>query len=480
MDQGLLNEAYATLYGVAESLMEDKWVDNVEAIRESIEDVEDITLASTAIMLENLDRFVGRMDEATRSTQIGGFIHHGFDLITAIMPSLIANQILSVQPQTRRIGEIFFLDFIYGSSKGAISSGTDMFSSLVAGNAQTEYTSEKVTAEVLFQGDGSTTDYSGSTLVAAWLPMRNDSANGFTITLNFVVGSAAQTAVAAADGDFSAHAEVTSGVIAEETGVITNLVFNTAPDAASDVSLTYWYNMEGDASTSPMIPEVDLKITSQAVEAHPRKMKARYTLDASYDLQMAFGKSAETELTTALASEIRQEIDGELIANVYAGAGASAPTQWDKTPPDSSISYNDHKWTFIDTVIAASNAIFTATRRAVGNFLIADIEVCNVIESLAPRFKREGRIQPGPHYLGTLDGNWKVYKDPFLSSKAWMTGYKGDLFLEAGYIYAPYLLLYTTPLVQLADFISQKGMASMYGQKMVNSNFYCSTTITET
>lgn len=480
MDPQKLNEAYQTLYGVAEELMESKWADNIEAIQENIEDVQDITLASTAIMLENLQRYIYRMDEATRSTSIGGYIHHGFDLITAIMPSLIANQIVSVQPQTRRIGEIFFLDFLYGSSKGAITAGTDMFSSLVAGNANTEYSSEHITNEVLFTGDGSTADYSSATIVAKWLPLRNSATDGYTITLSFTVSSVLYSAVADSDGDFSAHAGITTGVIAEETGAISTLVFATAPDDGTDVTLTYWYNMEGDANTAPMIPEVELKISSQSVTAVPHKLKARYTLDASYDLQMAFGRSAETELTTALASEVRTEIDGTIMNALYAGAGASAPTAWDKTPPDTSISYNDHKWTFIDTVIEASNSIFTSTRRAVGNFIVSDVLTCNVIESLAPRFKREGRIQPGPHYIGTLDGNWNVYKDPFYGARNWLMGYKGDLWLEAGYVYAPYLLLYTTPLVQLADFISQKGMASMYGTKFVNANFYCANTNVET
>jgi hypothetical protein len=51
-------------------------------------------------------------------------------------------------------------------------------------------------------------------------------------------------------------------------------------------------------------------------------------------------------------------------------------------------------------------------------------------------------------------------------------GYKGGTFLEAGYVYAPYIPLYTTPMIVLDDFVGRKGLATQYGKKMVNPRFY--------
>jgi hypothetical protein len=51
-------------------------------------------------------------------------------------------------------------------------------------------------------------------------------------------------------------------------------------------------------------------------------------------------------------------------------------------------------------------------------------------------------------------------------------GFKGMNFLEAGYVYAPYIPLYTTPTIVLDDFIGRKGLATQYGKKALNPLFY--------
>ena len=39
-------------------------------------------------------------------------------------------------------------------------------------------------------------------------------------------------------------------------------------------------------------------------------------------------------------------------------------------------------------------------------------------------------------------------------------------------MYAPYIPLYTTPIVVLDDFVGRKGMATQYGQRAINARFY--------
>jgi hypothetical protein len=103
-------------------------------------------------------------------------------------------------------------------------------------------------------------------------------------------------------------------------------------------------------------------------------------------------------------------------------------------------------------------------------------DVSSVVEALAPLFKREGTIQPGPHYLGTL-GDFRVYKNPYYNSLKYLLGYKGNMFLEAGYVWAPYLPLYTTRTIVLDDMVGRFGMVQSYGRKFVNSKFFAPVTI---
>jgi hypothetical protein len=51
-------------------------------------------------------------------------------------------------------------------------------------------------------------------------------------------------------------------------------------------------------------------------------------------------------------------------------------------------------------------------------------------------------------------------------------GFKGNQFYEAGFVWSPYRLLYTTDTLTTADFMSQRGLASRYATKMVNPDMY--------
>ena len=78
----------------------------------------------------------------------------------------------------------------------------------------------------------------------------------------------------------------------------------------------------------------------------------------------------------------------------------------------------------------------------------------------------------GVIHIGTLNGRWKVFKDPYFARSKMISGYKGNSFLETGYVYAPYIPMFVTPTVTLDDFVVRKGIGTLYGKKVVNSKFY--------
>ena len=131
------------------------------------------------------------------------------------------------------------------------------------------------------------------------------------------------------------------------------------------------------------------------------------------------------------------------------------------------MSYNDHKQTFIDALIEASNLIFRATRRGTGNFVVCGTNVSNVVESLYG-FRPQAVAGNGVVFVGTLQGRWSIYKDPYMDADTFLVGWKGGSFLEAGYVFAPYVPLYTTPTYVLDDMLNRKGMMSQYGVKAIN------------
>jgi len=154
--------------------------------------------------------------------------------------------------------------------------------------------------------------------------------------------------------------------------------------------------------------------------------------------------------------------------------------------PGVGLSWTEHKLSFVDILIRGSNNIFQLTRRGQPNWVVCGLEVSSVIESL-PGFKASDAMQSpnGVIFAGTLAGRWRIYKDPYnidntATQQNLLIGYKGATFLDAGYVYAPYIPFYTTPSVVLDDFIVRKGMATQWGKRKINGRFYCRGTVTGT
>ena len=69
-------------------------------------------------------------------------------------------------------------------------------------------------------------------------------------------------------------------------------------------------------------------------------------------------------------------------------------------------------------------------------------------------------------------GNLKVYVNPDYPSNEFVEGYKGNNMFDAGAFYCPYMPVSSTDLIMDANFRGQRGWATMYGKKLLNSQMY--------
>jgi len=72
----------------------------------------------------------------------------------------------------------------------------------------------------------------------------------------------------------------------------------------------------GERLSGTEIPEVNLHIQKQTVQARERKMRALWTLEAAQDLKAYHNLDMEAELTDLLSKEMNLEIDRELIEDI--------------------------------------------------------------------------------------------------------------------------------------------------------------------
>ena len=139
------------------------------------------------------------------------------------------------------------------------------------------------------------------------------------------------------------------------------------------------------------------------------------------------------------------------------------------------------KYEFLNTIEQCSNDIWTKTLRANGSYILCGIDVARVIKQLAPNFTgstgMDKKPATGPYVLGKLDGR-TVIVDPFMVAGDFTMGWKGSNVLDAGFVYAPYIPLFTTPTLVTSDLRSQKGFLSSQGFKVINNGMFANGNVT--
>jgi len=420
--------------------------------------------AVMAQLFENTLTWLNQLDESTRTLQVGSFEKFVFPLVRAIMANLVAGDLVTVSPLDAPTGLVFYFEALYGSTKGNISRGSKMYDARRGPSGNIHYTDEIIQQEAVGTGDGATAQYQGN---LTYTPVRPG-----TVVITDGNLRAVDNGNGALIGDVNAGGVNT---VNYTTGAY-DVTFNANIANATAVTVDYEYNSEGSFGT----PEIDLQLTSAPVTARPNKLRCRWSIEAQQDLQAYHGINAEVEIVAFMANEIAKEINYKIVRHIQQIASAGNVV-WDRTPP-ASVPWVWHKESLYDAMVSGSNLIFSRTQRATANWVVAGVDVCNVLETLS-KFTPSSSLPTdtaGMHRIGTI-GSFDVYKDPVaLASDQFVMGHKGSSFLDTGYIYAPYLALYTSGTVVLDDLIARKGMVQRTGLKVVNSGMYCTGQVTQT
>ena len=423
---------------------------------QGIEEDREVLACTLAQLFENEYSRIRRMDETTRMNQVGSFEKFVFPLIRAIFANLVASELVTVQALNAPTGLVFFFDALYGSQKGRINRGGRMFDARTGPSGNYHYTDEVIEEEVCATGTGIAGPYA---FTLAWTPVR---AGTFKITdgTQEVTDNGNGTLIGAG-----------TGTINYSTGAVA-VTFTAAVANGTSITADHEYNSEANTG----IPEIDLMLTSSPVTARPYKLRARWSIESEQDFKAYHGISAEVELVAYMANEIAKEINYKVIRHI-AQIAAAGNIVWSSTPP-AGVPWIWHKESLYDAFIQGSNLIFAATQRRNATWIVAGVNVCNYIETLM-KFKSQGAGSDtaGVRKIGTI-GEFTVFKDPTYPTNNFLMGFKGSSFLDTGYIYAPYLGLYTTPTIVLDDMLQRKGMMQRVGLKVINPNMYATGAVT--
>lgn len=395
--------------------------------------------------------------EAVQSTDIGAYKRYALDMVGAVEINAIAPEVVSVQAINNRVGMINFAKYNYGVTKGGTAAGTTFADVRQLHTSDENYTSEVVEDEEL--ASGSTTAHTG---ILAWAPIQPG-------TVKIVAGDVV-IADSAMDGTLSAAAGIAAGATIDYSTGEYSFTLTTAATAFAS------YSYVNEHVPTSNLPEVTISIESLPVTAKTRRLAARWGFEAGYELQKEYGSSIEDLLSTTAASEIMHEIDMELLGDLKRIATSNAVSQWG-AQPQVGVSQQDHFDAFRIKINEGKQAVYQKVRKATPNFMVCGTSVLVVVTSIKG-FTPSGQTAIGPYFAGTTPDGTKIYVSPDYAPTEYVLGYKGNSLLEAGYVYAPYMPITTTAMVQLEDMAGRKGWATMYGKRAVNSSLYVRGTIT--
>jgi len=475
-----------------------------------------------AMVFENQMDHLRSLNEETLSTGVGSFTKYIFPILRRVFPNLIANNIVSVQPMTAPIGGVFTYEHKYGASKGLATEGNNLLEDF-----QKNYSSEYIDFQTIVASgnvDGAKVKWDNQTnqderIPVKWLPVAvPNTAKGVTaLTVSWKSGGADKSRTASATNSNGAG-DGTSFKVNFNTGTWELDATNDVPDAGTAISIAYYYDSErvgsnklGGALSSTdyasddrvsAIPDVNLDIQLVTIEAITRKLKARWSAEAVDDLRAFHGLNAEAELVAGISNEIALELDREIIDDLVAGSKFSTTYDLGSTGliggvnSASELQVIRGLLTAIDSVSAN---IHRHSLRAPANFVVVSPEIGALLGQLTSHgdFMMVNRLHDqvtAPSYgpmtsnfgvqrLGTLMNKYAVYQDPFLSAgssnKDILVGLKGQNFLDAGYVYAPYVPLQVTPtFLDPDDFTFRKGLRTRYATKMLRNEFYGRVSVT--
>lgn len=233
-----------------------------------------------------------------------------------------------------------------------------------------------------------------------------------------------------------------------------------------------------------------LQIVTQALTMQNHKLQAEWSTEAWQDMRADWGLDIATVMLSALADEIAREINGHLIERMLNATDRNAVATagnitWRTGLP--AAGYQDlSEWAKeLYTAILRANALVINAYYRPTNWILSGVNAHIRLTKLE-NWKvwsgdRDGMDwDVGIRRVGSIEGDpgWRVYVSQYMPSGRMLLGRKGSEWPDAGYIYAPYIPLYTTPIQTDPNTLcNREAVQSRYGEVKAVGNMFATVTV---
>lgn len=439
---GLL-EAYAKRLSIAEGVYSKS---HTEAMPQS----KKLVLAK---VLDNTSKFLNEAFNNSVGTQradLGAFKRFCLNLVNVALPNLIAFDLVMVQPMSSFAGNIAYVKYVAGSRKGGIEQGHLFNDPFKLGDYDKNYTSEVVAETVKAASNKAKLN---------WTPIIPDQTE-------VKVGGTAKTVV------FKLEELAAGKVLVEADGTLT--FYASEVSDGTDVAVKYVYD-------NVIIPQNDLPILNAQMANIPLTAKTRriavyYSQIAAYQAKQDYGFDLADQLAQQAVGQLNYEIDTEVCQLLIDNADSDADLVWSKTLPVG-VSKQEHYAAFTEVIEIAKQKVYDRTKRYAPNYMLIASNLMPILSFIPDFSKASTSSINGPYFAGTLDGI-KVYVTPAMEPGKFVLGvHQGDFNTSAA-VYAPYMPVVPTQLLQFSDGANSQGWSTVYGLALLNKDLLVAGRIT--
>lgn len=362
------------------------------------------------------------------------------NLVNAAVPNLIAFDLCIVAPMKDWTGFVTYVEYLKGTTKGASTEG-DLINGVfgLGPNGAGKDFDVNYTGNVVIQPVD--TFVSGTTKLS-YTPYVDGTIKFFD-----------------ADG-----AELTATAVSvAEDGTVTATVTGTVK------SIGYHYDNIVIPQDANKLPTLNMVIRSIPLVAKARRIVINYAQIAQFQAQTEYGLDMNKALAEQATAELQYEIDTEIVEMLRDAAKANPNIDpFDLVEPIG-VSKQEHYASFVDRIDLADQKIYDITRKFQCTYMVAGSGIKQVLR-FCPEWKPATTANVvGPYFAGTL-GHIKVFITPSYDPYEFIFGVNGSDLMTSAAVYAPYLAVVPTQLLQTPDGATAQGFSTVYDAKIINAN----------
>lgn len=357
-----------------------------------------------SLMLQNTQTELEKLvNEGTLTGDVAQFTPILMPLVRRVYPTLIANELLGIQPMAMPTGYIYALTNRYtGSTVNGLNGN---------GNA------------CIVELDAPTTKVEGDTVFGTGKIVYIEGKKVLVSNVQPAVGTEIETGVT---------------VVAKYT--------NEASFKRILKGYTGTYSTSQAEKLSTDMREIGFDIAKKSVEAKSRALKGKYTVEMYQDLKSQHGLLADEEIMSLMSYEMQAEIDRDVVDFVNANSTILPDTAFTASSTDGTGRWEIEKYRREAIRISKEAAMIgLETKRGQGNILLVSPKVATMLEQVGT-FKVADQAssvsQPvSGGVAGTFDNRFKVIVDQYATNDYCTVMYKGADRRDAMGFFAPYIPL---------------------------------------